>query len=299
MISELKFWWQSFLGMFKPGLPSAKWVGVSLLLLAINFIVLFVMIKQGTALYAVPNHYFGEGRIGTFLSLSYLLLGSAVCFAISRKLMSQSAIPSKWRGFFNGLMGLLVFYLVAMIFYWILGEQRHEKNFYYFRHGRAAWYVTWVVFILGVVLVIMLWRWMRSAKFARFWLGFGLLVYYTALDDMFKFHERNARYVAMEWLNLPREHWLTHDLNDWFIVSYGVIAMVLFLVYRKFLMQLPWLIWSLIAALICFVGTVIWDMTHWAAWVEETLKLSGGVLILIALLGAYWSKTLSNSVVEI
>ena len=294
MISELKFWWKSLLGLFKPGMPSAKWVGASLLLLAINFIALFFMIKKGTALYGIPNYYFGEGRIGTYLSFSYLLFSSGICFAITRKLMIYHAVSIKWRGLFKGFMGLLIFYFVTMMFYWFLGEERHEKDSYYFCHGRAAWYITWVIFILGAILVITLWRQMKVVSFARFWLGFGLLVYYTALDDVFKFHERNGRYVAMKWFGLPREHWLTHDFNDWFIVSYGVIAAALFLIYRKYLMSLPWMIWGLIVAFVCFVGTVIWDMTHWAAWFEETLKLSGGVFILIALLGAYWSESFLN-----
>ncbi|MEZ5405825.1 MAG: hypothetical protein R3F23_06540 [Verrucomicrobiia bacterium] len=253
-----------------------------------------LIVQAGWREAGIPNYYFGEGRIGTLISLAYLLASGVICFAISAKLLKLKLEPRLWKGTFIGLMALLLFYLIAMTFYWFLGDMRHERHFYYFRHNRAAWWISWVVFILAAFCVIKLWRLMKGVPFAKFWLGFGILIYYTAADDFFKFHERNGRFITKQVLHLPKEHWLSH-LNDWLVVSYGVIAIILFLKYRRPLFQLSWMLLSLGIAFLFFVAYLVLDMTHWAAWLEKTFKVGGGVFILIALLAAYWSSSLSRA----
>ena len=83
--------------LFKPEPVSKAWLKALLFVLLATFVFLFVIIRAGLAKAGIPNYYFGEGRIGTLVSLVYLLFSSGICFAICRKLLVGVTLSSNWK----------------------------------------------------------------------------------------------------------------------------------------------------------------------------------------------------------
>jgi hypothetical protein len=263
-----------------------------LMILSFTAAILFYLYQKGLALGA-PAYYLGEeGQAGTFLSTAYLLIGSGICLAISWHLVKVIGQENKFRKLFIGLASALVVYAGLLLFYWFLGEQRHGRHFYYFRYGRAAWWISWVAFVGIGGLTVVLWRSFPKGYAARFWLLFGLLFYYTGLDELFKFHERNGNVIARGWLKLSKEHPLYNDMNDVFIVLYGVIAAGLCFTYRKHLLRLRGMMIAMVFAFLSYASTVMWDVMHWGDGWEEALKVVAEAWILVALLAALTDKRL-------
>jgi len=83
-----------------------------------------------------------------------------------------------------------------------------------------------------------------------------------------------------------RRHWLTDHLDDVFVALYGVIALAWADRHFERLVRLRWTALMFGVAFLCFVGMTVLDFAGLTAWLEDSLKLLAGTLILAGLLTA-------------
>lgn len=120
----------------------------------------------------------------------------------------------------------------------------------------------------------------------RFWTiaAIGLMV--VAGDDLFRGHE-NLELAVVQLFHLNGGHFLVARINDAVIVGYGILVALFLIPRRRELLQFPWACHCLAAAMLFFTGMAVFDILHWSATIEESLKIAASVLILCALLNVH------------
>lgn len=229
------------------------------------------------------NRSFKENAPGTYLSVFYLAANAICCQWIARTLAPNASLSWRWchtavtLGFF--LMPIIVLGMLKS------GEWLHEREHHFFKGdhgGRKFWR-----FIGGTYLVAFFCWWRLGVhSFGRFWLGFGGLLAFAAVDDLGGLHEDfSERLTRREW-GLPADHFLSVHLNDLLVTFYAVAALLLFWPYRRSLVRLPWMLRVIFVALAAFGVSQTGDFSHWPTWIEESFKVLAGASILAALLTA-------------
>jgi len=265
-----------------PGRPPRKWGWLTLLIVGSCLVTLASLLASTHPFYWA--RLFREGRVGTFLSVGYLAVDGLVCLLVCHAVLQRS---ESWpRAALLRFAGALAFVVVGAIVMFWAGSELHDRNRYYFSSQRLGrWF--WGAVVTTAALGIHAWRQMHHCRPGRFWLTFGSLLCWMALDDLLMWHERAADNVNRTLLHLPETHPFAAHLNDAFVACYGLVALALGWSNRYQLVRLPWMIFTMSFAGLCFIGTVAADFGDWSEWVEESLKILAGATILTALLTAW------------
>ncbi len=174
-----------------------------------------------------------------------------------------------------GVSGLMI--AAAVMFG--LGDPGHDRrplDLKWGGGGKEFYRTLIVVALLGAAVC---WS-LRTVGFSRFWLLFGGLLCWMALDDLLMFHEKFADWFTTGVLGLPEEHLVTKHLNDALVAVDGPIAIGLAFGHRHSLGRLRWMILTMLPGVLCFVSTVIADFVEASQWTEESLKFLAEAFIL-------------------
>ena len=177
---------------------------------------------------------------------------------------------------------LALTFLVIAVLIW-LGVTRYDRAARYFGEGRARHV------LLRPAARRLRRRGRRAGAPGRATSGTALLVggrgafLYLSLDEVYGLHEELDRGVhkLLGWHD--RRHWLTDHLDDVFVALYGVIALAWADRHFERLVRLRWTALMFGVAFLCFVGMTVLDFTGLTAWLEDSLKLLAGTLILAGL----------------
>lgn len=229
------------------------------------------------------NRIFSEGKPGTYLSVAYLAVNGLVCLFIGWGLARRDgSAPGacRWLAVFMAGIATVV---AGSIVLFVLGDVWHDRRHYYFNDRRLGDEFHRSIAGLVVLGGAVCWS-LRSIRFTRFWLLFGSLLCWMALDDLLMFHEDFSDWLTKKVLGLPSEHLLTVHLNDVIVLLYGLLALWLAWGFRTQLVKLRWMILTMLPGVLCFAGTVVADFRHWGQWQEESLKVMAEAFILGSLL---------------
>jgi len=180
---------------------------------------------------------------------------------------------------------LALTFLVIAVLIW-LGVTRYDRAARYFGEGRAGTYYSGLQLVASAVVAAVLARRAGRHPVRRFWWVVAGAFLYLSLDEVYGLHEELDRGVhkLLGWHD--RRHWLTDHLDDVFVALYGVIALAWADRHFERLVRLRWTALMFGVAFLCFVGMTVLDFTGLTAWLEDSLKLLAGTLILAGLLTA-------------
>lgn len=180
---------------------------------------------------------------------------------------------------------LALTFLVIAVLIW-LGVTRYDRAARYFGEGRAGTYYSGLQLLASAVVAAVLARRAGRHPVRRFWWVVAGAFLYLSLDEVYGLHEELDRGVhkLLGWHD--RRHWLTDHLDDVFVALYGVIALAWADRHFERLVRLRWTALMFGVAFLCFVGMTVLDFTGLTAWLEDSLKLLAGTLILAGLLTA-------------
>ena len=175
--------------------------------------------------------------------------------------------------------------LVIAVLIW-LGVTRYDRAARYFGEGRAGTYYSGLQLLASAVVAAVLARRAGRHPVRHFWWVVAGAFLYLSLDEVYGLHEELDRGVhkLLGWHD--RRHWLTDHLDDVFVALYGVIALAWADRHFERLVRLRWTALMFGVAFLCFVGMTVLDFTGLTAWLEDSLKLLAGTLILAGLLTA-------------
>jgi hypothetical protein len=197
--------------------------------------------------------------------------------------MRPPRIPRYWIGISSALL-LLGGLTIAVT--WYLGQRLHGNPGEYFGEKKLGTFAS-VAALAGAAVVCHLTEKRLAGQPAeRFWKWAAYLFGFLALDDGLRIHE-NIDFLIHRIIGRDRNDPLTTHLDDLIVASYGVVALALGWRYRKHLIQQRLMIQTLMAAFACFAAMVVLDFTSASKAMEDSLKLVGGILIVIAFLAAY------------
>ena len=180
---------------------------------------------------------------------------------------------------------LALTFLIIAVLIW-LGVTRYDRAARYFGEGRAGTYYSGLQLVASAVVAAVLARRAGRHPVRRFWWVVAGAFLYLSLDEVYGLHEELDRGVhkLLGWHD--RRHWLTDHLDDVFVALYGVIALAWADRHFERLVRLRWTALMFGVAFLCFVGMTVLDFTGLTAWLEDSLKLLAGTLILAGLLTA-------------
>lgn len=180
---------------------------------------------------------------------------------------------------------LALTFLVIAVLIW-LGVTRYDRAARYFGEGRAGTYYSGLQLVASAVVAAVLARRAGRHPVRRFWWVVAGAFLYLSLDEVYGLHEELDRGVhkLLGWHD--RRHWLTDHLDDVFVALYGVIALAWADRHFERLVRLRWTALMFGVAFLCFVGMTVLDFAGLTAWLEDSLKLLAGTLILAGLLTA-------------
>ena len=180
---------------------------------------------------------------------------------------------------------LALTFLIIAVLIW-LGVTRYDRAARYFGEGRAGTYYSGLQLVASAVVAAVLARRAGRYPVRRFWWVVAGAFLYLSLDEVYGLHEELDRGVhkLLGWHD--RRHWLTDHLDDVFVALYGVIALAWADRHFERLVRLRWTALMFGVAFPCFVGMTVLDFTGLTAWLEDSLKLLAGTLILAGLLTA-------------
>lgn len=180
---------------------------------------------------------------------------------------------------------LALTFLVIAVLIW-LGVTRYDRAARYFGEGRPGTYYSGLQLVASAVVAAVLARRAGRHPVRRFWWVVASAFLYLSLDEVFGLHEELDRGVhkLLGWHD--RRHWLTDHLDDAFVALYGLIALAWADRHFERLVRLRWTALMLGVAFVCFVGMTVLDFAGLTAWLEDSLKLLAGTLILAGLLTA-------------
>jgi peptidoglycan/LPS O-acetylase OafA/YrhL len=158
----------------------------------------------------------------------------------------------------------------------LLGDQ--DKMF---GEKQLGTYAAVGVLVMSGVLCFRIRSRLRGTRLATFWLMFGILMCMTALDDLVRIHERIDRGIhkLMGW---DPTNPLTDHIDDFIVLLYSIPAMLLALWHVKKLVQAAFAAHLIILAMAAFLVHVAMDVKGSPQWLEETVKLLAGTLLMLA-----------------
>ena len=127
----------------------------------------------------------------------------------------------------------------------------------------------------------------------RCWRLPAVLLVYLALDDLLLFHEGIDQGLHRLVGRDPSGSFTDH-LDDLIVASYAGLFVAIWWREWRALADLTWTLRSLVAALVAYVAMVIYDVAEGGKVIEDSLKIAGGALILIAFAAAFheeWIRT--------
>lgn len=147
-----------------------------------------------------------------------------------------------------------------------------------FGEGKPGTLLSVGLLAASALLCHTLYRRLAPLSHAHVWLALAFLFLLTALDDLFKFHEKLDA-LLLSTLGFDTEGRLD-SLDDILVALYAVPAALLVLTSaRNYFLRLRWTVLILAAACILFAGMVAIDMIAEHDAGEETVKLLAAALI--------------------
>lgn len=233
----------------------------------------------------------GKTIIGIWITLAALLVLVSIILSLTNPLVQASTFPQRAKEITNGLY--VIFYLDAEM-------------------SVPNWFSS--VGLLGCAILLMLnglLAYSQTHKFARRWMGLGLLFILLSVDESIGFHERT--------LTLGRQviAWLIPGLTLYYawVVFAPIILLIAAALYWPVFSQLPRSIQvrMAIAAVLYLIGILVIETVSGEllntmntssllyvglAHIEETLELAGVILFADALL-RYISTQLAGHPFEV
>jgi hypothetical protein len=200
-------------------------------------------------------------------------------------LFRVASFPRDWPARAAAVIGLSLLMIVLCI--WV-GARFHADPDYWFGEKKPGtfWSVGLLVASGTVCLRI---RKICPAAMRGFWLFSGLLLCFTALDDLVGIHERTDRMIHAL-LGWNPDDPLTDHIDDVLVLGYILPAGWLWFTHRREIVQLRLMVQMFVVAAVFFLGTVAVDMLLPLEWLEESLKIVAAALILCGFLAAYSSQ---------
>lgn len=204
--------------------------------------------------------------------------------------LSDPSSPRLWRAACGSVLAVAGATIAVL---WWLGSARGDPALY-FDEWEAGTYASAALLVACAIASAAVARRLAGSGPARFWgivaAGFGWLAY----DEVFRVHERLDRWVHRR-LGLDPSHPVTDHLDDLVVALYGVAALFLAWRWRRHLVGLPRLVRPLAAAAATGLAMFVVDVVHDGfMFVEESLKLVTGALLLCGILGALLDPDLGN-----
>lgn len=173
------------------------------------------------------------------------------------------------------------------------GVAWHDNPARYFGERKFGTYLSFVMLMSAATVAALIARRLGRVPSRRFWLVSAGLFAWVACDDLFVFHERADRLVHAV-LGWDPDDPLTDGGDDAIVAGYGVIAAWQAYRHRQHLLQLRWMVLTMVVAFGCFCAMVAYDVTHTSKTIEDTFKVAAGTLIVVALLAAYWDPAIAR-----
>jgi hypothetical protein len=199
-----------------------------------------------------------------------------------RSLLRVGKIPLAWLGFTLGMLALTVGVIVLAH---TLGVRHHgDPNKLFGEERLATYYSVGLLAAAGMVCVRGRSR-VRAPEMRRFWLVAGIVLCFTAIDDLARLHEAidNGVHKLFGW---DKNHPVTDHLDDVLVICYVIPAAWLGWRHRRDLLRHRLMVQTMALAFLCFSAMVLLDWHSVPKWIEESFKLLTGALIVCALLAA-------------
>ncbi len=194
-------------------------------------------------------------------------------------------LPRSWLAWAAAVIGLSLGVIALSI--WV-GARIYTDPDHWFGEKKPG--TLWSVGLLAASgTICFLIRKNCPAAMRAFWLFSGLLLCFTAADDLLRIHERVDRWIhkLMGWdPNDP----LTDHIDDVLVLCYILPAGWLWFTHRREVLQMRLMVQMFVIAIVFFLGMVAADMLISLEWFEESLKIVAGALILCGFLAAYFSQ---------
>src|SRR5688572_8644512 len=178
----------------RPGKPPARWLALSVLLVAVSLASCALMIWTGHAWHQNAGTYFREGRIGTYLSAGVLAAAGVVSILTGRRAARAAAAAGRSTArvasanSFWIILGALLVYLGLDDMFKIhesIDHAWHRATGLDPKHGPTAKLDNWIVASYGLIAALLFWRhrryvatlgWFNRTMAAAF-VGFAAMVY--------------------------------------------------------------------------------------------------------------------------
>lgn len=274
--------------LMRPGPPPRMWVGTHAVLLVSWFALCAACYLAGEAR-GNYHMYFEENTPGTFGSTGLLATAGLVSVMLASRVVLRGGGSPVGAVLLRALLVALMAGLGLVFSIYLFDVYGYpDPAIHFFRDGRSGSDILWLLFGGAAALILASWPWLGRTPLARFWLLFGAMLCFAALDDLLMFHEHMGKVIA-NWLDLPRGqgNWWRRHMNDFLAAGYWPVIALLAFLHRRELARLKWMIYSLALASLAYAASVFCDFSHLGAFKEESLKLLAGTLILGAMLEAY------------
>lgn len=206
-----------------------------------------------------------------------------------RSLRRPGPPPPKWAKQAAVVVALMILFGIVLI---ERGLALHDNPGRYFGEGRPGTTVPVVLLLVSGVFCWLIAKDLRGQQslemgrgFRRFWLAFGGVFAYLAVDDMFKVHERIDPLLA-QIFSLNAQSRLVDEIDSVIVAAYLPIVAILAWPHRERLVKTSWFLICMAVASLLFAAMVVFDMAGNMPAVEESFKLFAAVAITIGISAA-------------